>query len=81
LGDGELNLLHKLGLHSWRHAFGDFNRYYECKVCGARKVVRGLGGYQPIADWWLAGADQPPPLVPPQGGSGVPARTPLRAGR
>lgn len=69
-------LLHRLGLHRWRYVFGSFNRYYECDLCRQRKVVLGVGGYQPVADWWLAGKDQPPPLVPPQGGSGLPARCP-----
>lgn len=76
-------LLHRLGLHRWRYVFAmgsaeidgtSFNRYYECDLCGQRKVVLGVGGYQPVADWWLAGKDQPPPIVPPQGGSGLPAR-------
>jgi hypothetical protein len=39
-------------IHWWKYVFGDFNKYYECR-CGKRKVVRGVGGYQPIDTKWL----------------------------
>lgn len=52
--------LHRLGLHSWRHTFGEFNRYYTCALCGKRMMLRGVGGYQPIAQWWLDGLNERP---------------------
>ena len=44
----------RLGLHNWRFVMGSYNRYYECAVCGRRKVdVPAGGGYQPIDRNWL----------------------------
>lgn len=65
-------ILCRIGAHAWRHAFGTFNRYFECQRCGKRRVALGLGGYQPVAWWWLKGLPEPKRTPPNQGSSGVP---------
>ena len=70
-------LLHYLGMHCWRRAaLSDHSyEYHECGVCGARTVRRtdpAMRTYSPVADWWLDGYDEAPPIGdPPHEGSGV----------
>ena len=46
-----------LGLHRWTEAFNTgVNSYWECAICGSRKVVTpDHGVYQPIDQKWLEG--------------------------
>ena len=47
-------ILHKLGFHFWVFKFTTgWNKYYECSICGKRKVEYPNGGYQPIDRTWL----------------------------
>lgn len=39
--------------HRWKYSHGNFNMYYECTKCPRRKIVLGMGGYQPINRDWL----------------------------
>lgn len=57
-------LLHRIGLHAWRHVWGSHNRYYECRICEARQVRIGQGGYQPVDLDWL-NHKPPRPRTPP----------------
>lgn len=66
-------VLHAIGVHRWRFSHGSHHRYFECTLCGQRKIKLEVGGHQPIDHHWLAGGSEAerPPLRPPRGGSAV----------
>jgi hypothetical protein len=47
------NIFCKLNIHFWELIKGNFNKYYQCKKCGKRKVEIGKGEYPKIDQAWL----------------------------
>jgi hypothetical protein len=60
-----------LHVHWFTRSWSSFGYDYKRCRCGERRAHYKLKeGYTPLAQWWLDGHDSPPPVAPPQGGSG-----------
>lgn len=46
-----------MGMHDGVFRGGGYHKYYVCKNCTLRYVVKGTGGYQPLRQDWLDGGN------------------------